>query len=72
MSECFRSTGSALRAARHLACRDAQRFGHAFAVGRVGLQAVADVADLDLLRSIAHGTGGVLEEHLLLCRTHGP
>ena len=57
---------------RRFAHWDAQRLGHTFAVGRIGLVAVADVAELDLLRGITHGAGGVVEEHLLLCRIHGP
>lgn len=35
---------------RHVAHRDAQRVGHAFAVGWIGHEAMADVADLDLPR----------------------
>ena len=44
---------------RHLAQRYAQRVGYTFAIGRVCLQAVADMADLELLWRIAHGPGGV-------------
>jgi len=41
--------------------RDAECFCHSLAVGRVGLQAVTDVADLDEFGSIAHSPGSVLE-----------
>jgi hypothetical protein len=55
---------------KNLVPLDAQRLGHAFAVGRIGLHAVADVANLDLLRGIAHRAGGVLEQRLLLFGRH--
>ena len=54
----------------HLAMRDAQGLGHPFTVSRIGLRAVADVPDLDFLGCIAHGTGRVLEERLLLIGAH--
>jgi len=50
--------------------RDAQCVSPALTVGRIGLHAVANVADLDLLGCIAHGAGGVFEEHLLLLGAH--
>ena len=60
----------ALSLCRKLAHRNAQRLGHAFAVSRIGLQTIADVANLNLLRGIAHRAGGVLEESLLLFGRH--
>jgi len=53
-----------------LADRYAQRHGYAYAVGRIGLHAVGDVAKLDFLRGIAHGAGGVIEQRLLLFGRH--
>src|SRR4030066_133272 len=50
----------------HFGKRDPQRVRHPLAVRRIGLQAVADVADLDLLGSVAHGPCSVCEKHLLL------
>ena len=52
--------------------RDAQRLCHTLSIGRVGLHAVADVADLDLLGRIAHGASRVFEEDLLLLGAHHP
>ena len=46
---------------RNCAQREAQCPGYSFAIGRSGLEAVADVADLDFLRGITHGTGSVAE-----------
>jgi len=48
---------------RHFGKRDSQRVRHPFTVGRIGLQAVADVAYLDLLGRVAHGAGGVGDKH---------
>jgi hypothetical protein len=50
--------------------RNTQRTCYALAISRVGLQAVPNVANLDEFRCIAHGPGGVLEQHLLLRLVH--
>ena len=50
--------------------RDTERICHTLAISRIGLQAVADVADLDEFGRIAHGAGGILEQHLLLRLAH--
>ena len=42
------------------------------AIGQIGPKAVAYVADLDLLGSIAHCPGGILKENLLLHVAHQP
>src|SRR3990172_5115563 len=55
---------------RHFGKRHPQRVCHPLAVRRIGLQAVADVADLDLLGSVAHGAGGVGKEQCFLLGTH--
>lgn len=55
---------------RQFAQPNTQRVCHPLAVRPIGLQAVADMADLDLHGSIAHGPGGVGEKHLLLLGTH--
>ena len=44
--------------------------GHSFTVSLVCLQAVADVADLDLPRCLADGAGGVGAQECLLFGTH--
>jgi hypothetical protein len=43
----------------HLVQQNAERVGHALAVCRVCLQAVADMTDLDLPRRVADGSRGV-------------
>ena len=48
---------------RHFGKRDSRRVRHPLAAGRIGLPAVADVTDLDLLGPVAHGAGGVGEKH---------
>lgn len=40
------------------------------AIGRIGLEAVADMANLNLLGVVAHGTGCVLNERFLLLVVH--
>ena len=55
---------------RNFAQRDAQGLSHPFAIGRVRLQAVSDVAELDLLGRIAHGAGSVFKKDLLLHGAH--
>ena len=50
--------------------RDAQCIGHPFAVCWIGLQAVANVADLNLPRCPADGAGGVGKEELFLVGGH--
>ena len=50
--------------------RDTEGVGHPFAVSRVGLQAVANVAELDLPRRTADGPDGVSEEELLFLVSH--
>ena len=42
------------------------------AVGRIGAQAIGDVALLDVLLRVAHRSRRVLEQHLLLRRRHQP
>ena len=64
--------GACLSLGRHLGQLNAEGVGHSFPVCRGGLQAVADVANLDLLRRIAEGPGGILEQNLLLLRAHQP
>ena len=54
----------------YLAKRNANSLGYTFAVGRIGLQAVADMAYLDLFRRIGNGTGGVFEEEFLFFRAY--
>ena len=54
----------------NLAHRDAQRFGNTLTVSRIGFQAAADMAYLDLLRRVSHGASRVLKESLLLLRAH--
>jgi len=54
----------------HAIERDAERIRDALPVGRIGLQAVCDVPDLDEFGRISHGARGVLEEDLLLARAH--
>ena len=54
----------------YLTQRDAQGVGHPFAVCRVGIQAVADVAELNLPRRTADRAGGVAEERFLLVGAH--
>ncbi len=53
-----------------LAKRNTQGLCHPLAVGRIGLQAVADVTDLDHLRRIAHRPPCVFTEDLLLGGAH--
>lgn len=53
-----------------LAQRDAKRHGYSFAICRIGLEAIAYVADLNLLGGISHGTGSVSEKHRLLLGAH--
>ena len=48
---------------RHFGKQDSQRLRHPLAVGRIGLQTVADVADLDLPWRPADGAGIVGEKH---------
>src|SRR4030042_5523399 len=67
---CTGSAGSTPWLFRHFTQRDAQRLGDPLAVVRGGLQALADVANLNHLRRIAHRPGGVFKEDLLLRRTH--
>ena len=55
---------------RHFAKRDAQCLGHPLAISRISLQAVADVADLNLPRRGADCAGGVGEQHRLLVGAH--
>ena len=43
----------------HLAQWDALGVGDGFAVGRIGLQAVAGMPELDRPGGVAHGAGGV-------------
>lgn len=49
---------------------NAQCFGHPFAVGGIGLQAVADMADFNHLRRIVHCTSGVAKQGFLLFLAH--
>ena len=53
-----------------LLSRDAQRPRHARAVCRVRPRAVVDMALLDVQACVAHCAGGVVEEVLLLGRSH--
>lgn len=52
--------------------RDTECVRNTFAIRLVGLETVPDVADLDEFRCIAHGTGGIPAEHLLLFFAHQP
>jgi len=47
---------------RYLAQRDAQGFGHSLAVSRIGLQAIADMADLNIPRRSTDRAGSVGKE----------
>lgn len=49
---------------------DFHGLGNAGAIGRIGLEAVADVADLDFVWRVAHGSGRVAEQGLLLLEAH--
>jgi len=54
----------------HLTERNAERVGNALAVGRIGLEAVADMADLDLPWGSADGAADVSKEERLLFGCH--
>jgi hypothetical protein len=60
------SEGSALCLCGYFRKRDTQGVGHPLAVSRIGLQTIADVADLNLPRCVAECTGGVGKEECLL------
>ena len=55
---------------RNCAQRNTQHIGHALAIIRIGFQTVADVADLDHLRRVAHRPAGVFTEELPLGGAH--
>ena len=55
---------------RCFAERDAKCLSYPLAVSRIGLQAVADVADLNFLRRLADSTSGVAKQCLLLVGAH--
>jgi hypothetical protein len=54
----------------HFVQRKTQCIGYPLSVGGIGLQAVADVACLDLVRGISHCTAGVGKQHGLLLGSH--
>src|SRR5437870_2018811 len=54
----------------NFAQRHAKRSGDTVAVGRVGLEAIADVANLDFPRCASNGTRRVFKQRLLLSRCH--
>src|SRR4030067_1540794 len=55
---------------RQLAERNANSVSHSLSVSRIGLYAVADVAQLNIMRGPADGPGGVDKEELFLVGRH--
>ena len=66
---CLKSTAGRPTSLGHVLQRNTECLGHPLAVSRIGLQAVADVANFDLPERIGNGTGGIAKQKRLFFRT---